>query len=294
MTASAGVGNRRMRAAMRCFLLGATLVCAIAASNDTRAQSTIFRFDDLDLRDPHVFVSALGTCWDVTDSAVFGLPSLNGEIQDRIRNDGDGDGLLDRSTVIEFLPLDRTLALNLMDSGSADCTAPLETTACGEITASVLAGNATLSASTACLAPQPGSVVHMYTPIIVNANAPCFASPTGSLVIDFGGIPIQLGDAQFAARFVGDPAAGIDHGLMRGFLSEADADDTVIPADFPVVGGQRLSLLLPGGEGSCAGHSDMDTHNGVAGWWFYFNFTAPRLVAAPDSFASGFADGFEP
>ena len=125
MAASAVAGGRRMRVLARRIASGALMCSAIAASTIALVQSTFFRFEDLDLRDPHVFVSAFGSCLDVTSSTLFGLPSINGEIQDSIRNDGDGDGLLDQSTVIEFLPLDRTLALNLMDSGAADCTAPL-------------------------------------------------------------------------------------------------------------------------------------------------------------------------
>jgi len=38
-----------------------------------------------------------------------------------------------------------------------------------------------------------------------------------------------------------------------------------------------LSVLLPGGNGSCAGYSDKDTDNGQPGWWFYLNFTAPKV-----------------
>ena len=293
VVAPVDVRARGMRVVARRILVGAGLICAALAGSGASAQSALFRFDDLDLRDPHVYVSAIGTCWDVTSTGVFGVPSINSEIEDGIRNDRDGDGLLDQSTVIEFLPLDRNLALNLMEAGTADCTAPIATTACSEITTSILAGDAALSTVSTCLAPEPGSVVHAYTPAITSANAPCFASPADSIAVDFGGIQIQLSDAQLAARFVDDPATGLDNGLLRGFLSETDAANTTIPAEFPVVGGQALSLLLPGGQGNCATHDDRDTHNGVTGWWFYFNFTAPRIEASPDPFAGGFADGFE-
>ncbi|MEO6065675.1 MAG: hypothetical protein ABIP49_07870, partial [Lysobacterales bacterium] len=70
------------------------------------AQSSLFRFSDMDLRDPHVYVDFLG-CRDITDTPIAGF-SINAEIQDSIQNDGDGDGLLDRSTVVEFLPLDQS------------------------------------------------------------------------------------------------------------------------------------------------------------------------------------------
>ena len=182
------VTQMRLPIARRRVLFVALALCAMAAGVSAQAQSTVFRFDDLDLRDPHVFVDAFGSCLDVTDSVSFGLPSLNDELQDSIRNDRDGDGLLDQSTLIEFLPLDRTLALNLMDAGSADCTAPLASTICSDITASFIAGDAALSTSTTCLQPVAGSVVHVYAPATASAAAPCFASPAGTLAIDFGGI----------------------------------------------------------------------------------------------------------
>ena len=72
------------------------------------------------------------------------------------------------------------------------------------------------------------------------------------------------------------------NGLLRGFITEADANATIIPATFPLVGGHPLSLLLPGGDPpgadrNCAGFDDRDTYQGVRGWWFYLNFPAVRV-----------------
>ena len=65
----------------------------------------------MDLRDPHVYVIVLG-CRDVTDTALLGF-SVNGRLQTSIQTDADvpPDGLLDLSTLIEFLPLDQSLNL---------------------------------------------------------------------------------------------------------------------------------------------------------------------------------------
>jgi hypothetical protein len=47
-----------------------------------------------------------------------------------------------------------------------------------------------------------------------------------------------------------------------------------------VIGGKALSEVLPGGDPpgagneNCSATSDKDVHDGVSGWWFYFNFTA--------------------
>ncbi len=262
----------------------AVFVCVPAA----HAQTAVFRINDLDLRDPHIFIDLIG-CRDVTDTALVGF-SLNGELQTNIQTDGDADGYLDLSTLIEFLPLDQSQATNLMVYGGAQCTAPMAGTQCGPITNQMLAGDAALSAAVQCLTFHSGTV-RPYAPAITSTSAPCFASPLGTLNLDLGGIPLTLHDAQLAATFVDNPAQSLVTGLLRGFITETDANATTIPATFPLVGGQPLSALLPGGNANCATHSDVDLENNVRGWWFYLNFSATRV--AVDLFANGFGDGFE-
>ena len=102
----------------------------------------------------------------------------------------------------------------------------------------------------------------------------------------------KLTDAQIAATFVGTPATSLSNGLMRGFLSEADANATLIPASVPLIGGRPLSSVLPGGTNACPSFSDKDVGpGGVVGWYFYLNFPAQKLDE--DTFTTGFADGFE-
>jgi hypothetical protein len=262
-------------------------VALLLASPLLVAQSTRFRLTDLDLRDPHVWAIAI-TCTDLTDLASVGV---NAQIQTSIQGDADGNGILDASTLLEFLPLDQSAATNLFDAGGADCTAPAATTTCGPIVAPLLAGNASLSTSATCGQPLAGTT-RPYVPGIVNATAPCFASVTGTLILNLGGTPVTLTDAQIAATFVGNPATSVSNGLMRGFLSEADANATIIPATVPLIGGRPLSSVLPGGPGACPAFSDKDTGpGGVIGWYFYLNFPAQRLNEDP--FSQGFADGFE-
>ena len=102
--------------------------------------------------------------------------------------------------------------------------------------------------------------------------------------LDLGGIPITLRDARIGARYSGNPATGLTNGLLMGFISQTDANNTTIPSSFPVVGGQPLSSLLPGGAGNCncngncgTTNDDKDTNNSVVGWWFYLNFTANKV-----------------
>ena len=272
---------------MRCRQVVAVLFALALAPSLASAQGTRFRLTDLDLRDPHVFVSIVG-CNDVTDVA----GGMNAQIQANIQGDADGNGFLDASTLLEFLPLAQSAGTNLFDAGSANCTAPAATTTCGPIASPLLAGDATLQAVGTCGQPLPGTVVHVYAPLVANATAPCFRSVTGTLFLSINGIPVQLTDAQIAATFVGTPATSLSNGLMRGFLSEADANATLIPASVPLIGGRPLSSVLPGGTNACPSFSDKDVGpGGVVGWYFYLNFPAQKLDE--DTFTTGFADGFE-
>ncbi len=277
-------------------VLALGICCGIAA--DAQAQMTAFRMDDLDLRDPHVFVSFI-SCLDITDTPIIGF-SINEQLQTRIQNDAatPQDGLLDLSNVFLFDPLDQGVASNNFASGSADCSAPLVGTQCSGFSASSLSGMASLLPSGSCLTPV-AATTHNYSPAVTNATAPCFSSPNGTITIDLSGVPVALQDAQIAATFNGAPVTGTINGLMKGFLLESDADVTIVPMTFPLVGGQPLSQLLPGGDppgannANCAPHSDVDIHNGQRGWWFYLNFTAPVTPLNDDPFGAGFGDGFE-
>lgn len=262
----------------------ATLLLA-AVAGSACAQTALFRVSDLDLRDPHLFVNFIG-CFDATDA-------FNTEVQASLQTDGDTppDGNLDLSYLIEFVPLDQAAATNLMQLGSSTCQPPLASPACGPIVPSGLGGDATLSTASVCLDSVAGSV-HGYVPGAGAIAPPCFASPAATLTLDLGLVSIALHDAQIAATFSGNPATDLAPGLLRGFLTEADADTTTVPADIPLIGGQTLSALLPGGTGNCAAHSDIDEHEGVPGWWIYMHYVAPRL-SIDDAFSDGFADGFE-
>jgi hypothetical protein len=95
--------------------------------------------------------------------------------------------------------------------------------------------------------------------------------------ISLAGVPITLHDARIGATYVGNPATSLANGLLIGFLTEADADATILPSTLPLVGGKPLSSILPGGKNNCASFSDKDTYNNAAGWWFYLNYPATRV-----------------
>ncbi len=263
----------------------APLLLALLAG-EAGAQTSTFRIADLDLRDPHLFVDVLG-CRDVTD-VEFGGFAFNPALQAGIEADGDGDGALDLSFLLSFMPLAQDQASNFLALGTGTCSAPLASTRCWPIETPIFADDVLLDADATCLDALPGTT-RPYAPAIAATPPACFVGPPTDLTLNLDGIVIPLRDARIAARFDGAPAGQLLDGLLRGFITEADANATLLPASYPLVGGQPLSLLLPGGTGNCAAYSDQDTH-GVQGWWFYFNFHAVRVEELGDPV---FADGFE-
>ncbi|HUD42948.1 MAG TPA: hypothetical protein VMR06_13240 [Dokdonella sp.] len=235
---------------------------------------TAMRMTDLALRDPHVYVDAVFSCIDVTDTPLLGF-SLNGAIRARIQGDEDGDGWLDANLLQLYRPL------TVGGSGPVDvtggaCIAPMATTTC--LRDPALAPQPrqyTTAASGTCLAPEPGSV-HPYTPPVAAVDAPCLRSSTQEMMLDLGGIAIPAHASTFAGRFGGTPAVPAD-GLLSAFVREADADAVLLPPDLPLIGGRPLSSLLPGGTGNCAGHDDRDFLNGERGWWFHLDYTAAQV-----------------
>ncbi len=255
-----------------------------ACSNLCRLNVTAFKFTDLDLRDPHAYVSFLG-CRDVTPHGAFGF-SVNDELQTNISTDGDNppDGLLDLAPTLVFRTFNQTAATQPVELHFANCTAPQSSTSCSAGTGTVTMATATYSATGTCLTFLPNTV-RPYNPVVGPASGPgCFTTSAVTVTLDLGGIPITLRDARIGGRYSGNPATGLTNGLLMGFISQADANTTVIPASFPIVGGQPLSSLLPGGAGNCncnancgTANDDKDTNNGTIGWWFYLNFTASRV-----------------
>jgi cysteine-rich repeat protein len=237
--------------------------------------ATAFRLSDLDLRDPHVFVNFIG-CRDVTDTQLAGF-SVNNSLQTSITTDGsDPDTLLDLSIVLVFRPLGQSSATSPVEIHFADCTSPMSTTTCTTGMGQTIKATATNMTGGQCLAALAGTT-HPYTPAITNATAPCFVTNPVTVTINLGGIPITLNDARLAATYVGSPATSLTNGLLMGFISQTDAENTIIPTTFPLVGGMPLSSLLAGGMNACPTYSDMDTDNGVAGWWFYLNYPATKV-----------------
>jgi cysteine-rich repeat protein len=245
-----------------------------ACNNMCRINVTAFKFTDLDLRDPHVF--ATGLCLDVTPHGAFGF-SVNDELRDAITLDGDGDGLLDLAPTLVFRSFNQTATTQPVELHFANCTAPQNmNTTCTASAAQVVNATATFMNAGQCLALMAGTV-RPYNPPVGPTPGPCFVTNPVTVTLNLGGIPITLQDARLAGQYSGNPATGLTNGLLLGFISEAVAEATTIPASFPVVGGDPLSSLLATGTGNTCTPDDRDMNGAVRGWWFYLNFTAGRF-----------------
>jgi hypothetical protein len=257
-----------------------------ATPTATLVPADAFRIDSLALRDPHIYVNFLG-CHDGTNPpGVLGVFSANGEIDTQITTDGDLDGNLDLSLLALFRPLAQPpSAGGTVDIAIGECTTPLGSEVCSpDPDAGSPSGTTfTNQASGTCLTPLAGTTginnLTPYAPAISTSAAPCFSTTPATVAFPLGLFTIPLQDVRASASYVGDPAAQITDGLLVGFLSEADANNVLLPADLPVIGGQPLTVLLPNGVGACPGHTAKDLGpGGQPGWYFYFNFTAHAVT----------------
>ena len=239
-----------------------------------------FRIGEILLRDPHVFVDVpLAGCSDLTDTGfpLIGVPSVNESLAQSLNEDGDGDSFLDQSPLLLFRPLVDPAAGERVDLSSGLCTAPVAGTTCAPDTAAPPAVTSyTTQGSGLCLESLPGTTSG-YLPAFHEPLAPCFATAAVTVTLDLQGAPITLSDARLGAELGPVPITQLDGGLMVGFLSETAADAILLPAGLPLVGGQPLSSLLPGGTGNCAPGDDRDLHDGESGWWFYLDFAAAEV-----------------
>ncbi|GAB4186473.1 MAG: hypothetical protein Tsb002_10930 [Wenzhouxiangellaceae bacterium] len=243
-----------------------------------------YRNDTLALRDPHVFVNVqvLG-CVDFTDTPIpLTDISLNNQLTAALNGDADSDTFLDLSPIITVDLLDASGIGQMLTQFNAQCLAPapaMNCTVAPPLPPTVASDNLDSGICLQALAATTSG----YTPPVPQTQAPCWVSDEVDLTVPFGDLAIPLTAARSAYRWV-DSGVSLDNGLISGFLRESDADQLLLPADLPLIGGQPLSIILPGGNGNCAAGDDRDTFNGESGWWFYFSATALPVqvdIAAP-------------
>ncbi len=242
-------------------------------------QGDLLRINLLALRDPHLYVDTgfpFG-CLDITDQGdPLGLaPGFNPALNQSLNNDGSGDGFLDASPLLLIEPFAAGASPGRVWLADGRCSAPAATTSCEILTAGLPQPYESAPLDGLCRGPLPDTTSG-YQPPVLAVEDPCFASAPADGVLELQGIALELVDSSLAGSWV-DAADGlVTAGLLRGFLSEEDADAIVLPEELDFVGGQPLSVLLPGGAGNCAPGDDRDVHQGVTGWWFYLEFDALR------------------
>lgn len=236
-------------------------------------QNIAIRVSQSELVDPHLFVNLLGLfCTDVTSD-------VNDEVQTSLTTDGDNDGFIDSNSLTQFSTdqpayiTSRNLTVDLID---ANCADPLFSEACvvNQVVQQDIATDFNVAAS--CLQAY-ANTTGSYTPAVNSTLGPCYSTAPINTVVTIAGVDVDFKGYQQASRYPG--VLSLDLGLTLGFISEADADTVIFPDDTPVVGGETLSSLLPGGTGNCSSNDDRDffTDGVTLGWWFYFN-TASDLV----------------
>jgi hypothetical protein len=249
--------------------------CTDALFEDGFEGLTAFRITEMYLRDPHVFVTFVA-CNDVTNGAV-GSQTFNGQMNAQLQGDGNGDGNYDWSPVLVFRPLAPQTAATPVDLVmGATCSIGAGSTCAGAGAAydALVANNQAVGT---CVGVLVGTTTDPYTPEVTTPSGPCFGTTAQTLLLPgFAATPLY--DARIGGVYQGDPVTGIVNGLIRGFVTEADAENTVVTLP---TGTTTLAALLPGGRNCCRQPwpqlGDKDTGpGGLSGWYFYFNFSAVR------------------
>lgn len=240
--------------------------------------SAVYRSNTLALRDPHVFVDVpVFGCVDFTDTPipVAGI-SFNGQVADMITMDGDGDGLLDLSILLALDRFDPMGIGQMATPAGGECAAPFPPAGCSVIPPFAVAAATTNIDTGLCLQAIPGTTTGYSPPVPVIQDACLFSAPLDSQT-SLGDVEIPLLQSQIGFGWSVD-GLELMPGLNLGFLRETDADNVLLPADLPLIGGQPLSSILPGGQGSCAAGDDRDMLEGDLGWWFYLETTAAAVT----------------
>jgi hypothetical protein len=229
--------------------------------DDTSEPPTAYRADSITLMDPHLFA---------LDGAVDVTSTVNTSITTGITEDGDDppDGQLDLSIVLVFRPIDVAGTATPVDAVvSANCTAPLAGTSCTVDEGSTVTPSTATNGASACLTPEAGTTGG-YDPAVGVPAGPCFVSDKEVVTLIASGVELELQDTLISADYGATGAPDrLEHGLLIGFMTEETANNTTIPADTPIVGGEMLATLLK--------DEDKDTGpGGASGWWFFFNFEA--------------------
>ncbi len=261
-----------------CGNVSAQVVEFIFADSMETSLAVVYRHSQLALRDPHVFadVPVFG-CLDFTDTPipVAGV-SFNGQLADLITADMDGDNLLDLSILLGLDRFDFSGAGQMATTVNGACGVPFPPVDCAIQPPFDVSTATTNIASGLCLQAIAGTTSG-YSPAVPVIQDTCWFSAPRDSVTMLGEVLLTLLNAQLGFGWSLDGSQLVP-GLNRGFLRETDADNTPLPADLPLIGGQPLSSILAGGQGSCAPGDDRDILAGETGWWFYLEVTSEQVM----------------
>ncbi len=211
-----------------------------------------FRFNYLQLVDPHLFFDPLGDVTQVLNEQFFVWFDPE---------NGDGDGNMEAGLALVFRPLDQSDgAMGQFEYWNADCPVDEGGNVCAPAPGKLgYITDYTSFASAVCLEPDVDHLDDNLRPPPTSVG-PCFVNAPFDVIIEAGDLALPLQQAEVSARYVGDPSLNLVTGVLRGFLTEQAANDTNTTVD--ALGKVSLDTVLR--------TQDMDGD----GWWLYFEFTA--------------------
>jgi len=251
---------------------------------DCRIERVAFRATSISIMDPHIY-------WDLGTGACADLTSVvnTSTIPDAMRQDTDGDGRADLVWINMFKPLDQAAPTTDYELLFGSCAPgdPATATCEADPLTNRLVSTATNQTTGTCLDVLANTTTGGYDPPEVPAG-PCFVSEAFNTDIALGDLVVPMQDAYVAASYMGDPADGLMHGLVRGFVSETAAMGAILPDTVPLLRGLSLYEILAGGitPGSCTlgggpatigDDRDIGPDGVTPGWYFYVNFTAQQV-----------------
>ncbi|AKF05542.1 DUF4215 domain-containing protein [Sandaracinus amylolyticus] len=280
--------------------------CSATCTIEMSMPPTGFRITSLTLISPRVIVDVpLGGCQDITVNcaSVFGgcaADGVNTMLAQALNPTTTTGGEYSLHLVPIFRPYAPGTATTPADFHlNAECNQSPTPDSCGPAATapSVAMSSVTNRSTGTCFTPIASEVntragTPAAYPTVNTVSGPCFISDAETLTIDIGGILVPLRDATLSAAYDGTAVGSrrLVNGVVRGFLTEADALTAALPADLPLVGGDPLYEHLQAGNRTVSGvadacnvgggtnEDDADMNGTTRGFWFFLNFTAEEIT----------------
>lgn len=243
-------------------ILAAALAAMVLQSGPASAQNkdavTAFRMTRLELQDPQILMSFGFFNYDMTRSA-------NYYINKQFHEDSSQNNYMDASFLVVFDPMDQWTDEGVVEISQAQCTFKSGGRDChldaqGKA-ATVFYTN--MRSGTCARVTSRTARWARVTPV----TGPCFFTEPATMGVDIAGIKVTLEEAVVSARWIGEPATKIT-GMLRGFVSQENAENTKMPRWAPIIGGRALADVLDKKV------VDYGPDGKTLGYWLYFNFDA--------------------